>query len=228
MNETSGIRGEFGDGPLSRACAATYTVLSVELLLLAGIAPGLALLTLLTPEAANLPLFALAAVPVGPALSAALVTLRGPRSLVDLHPGGRFYRAYRRNAAAVLRLWCPALVVLTIIAINLAHRDVAGVPPVWAGLLVASAVITGLWALNAVILCSLFSFRTRDVAWLAWYLLTRLPGVTLGTAGLLGLALAVTGFWSEAALALLGAGFAVLLLNTGRPLIALVEREFTG
>jgi hypothetical protein len=228
MSEILGSRSEFGDGPLSRACAASYTLLAVELLLLAGVAPGLALLTLLTPEAANLPLFALAAVPVGPALSAALVTLRGPRDLVDLHPGGRFYRAYRRNAVAVLRLWGPALAVLTIIAINLAHLDVAGVPPVWAGLLVASAVITGLWALNAVTICSFFTFRTRDVAWLAWYLLARLPSVTLGLAGLLGLALAVTGFWSEVALALLGSGFAGLLLSTGRPLISLVEREFTG
>jgi hypothetical protein len=128
----------------------------------------------------------------------------------------------------VLRPWCPALAVLTIIAINLAHLDVAGVPPVWAGLLVASAVITGLWALNAVTICSFFTFRTRDVAWLAWYLLARLPSVTLGLAGLLGLALAVTGFWSEVALALLGSGFAGLLLSTGRPLISLVEREFTG
>ena len=228
MSQTIGGRGEFGDGPLSRACTAIYTLLSVELLLLAGIAPGLALLTLLTPEAANLPLFALAAVPAGPALSAALVTLHGPRDLVDLHPGRAFSRAYRSNAAAVLRLWCPALAVLTIIAINLAHLDVAGVPPIWAGLLVVSAVIIGLWALNAVTVCSFFSFRTRDAAWLAWYLLARLPGVTLGTAGLLGLALAVTGFWSEAALALLGSGFAVLLLTSGRPLIAHVEREFTG
>jgi hypothetical protein len=227
VSDPAGSGREFGDGPLSRTCAAIYTVLVVEVLLLAGTAPGLVLLTVLAPQARNLPLFALAAMPAGPALSAALVTLRSPRDLADLHPAVTFARAYRRNTVAVLSLWGPALVLLTIIGINLAHLDVAAVPRVWAVPLVVTAAGTGLWGLNALVISSFFRFRTRDTARLAWYLLARLPGVTLGTTGLL-LAVAVTGLWSEAALALLGSGFAVLLLSTVRPLIVQVDREFTG
>ena len=219
---------EFGAGPLSRACAAIYTLLVVEALLLLTLAPGLILLTLLERDASNLPLAALALVPLGPALSAALVALHRPRDLGDLRPAAAFGRAYRRNAGAVLRLWVPMLISVTIVGINLTHLEVAGVPAAWAGplLLIAGACL--LWGLNALVVCSFFTFRTRDAARLAWYLVARTPGVALGASGLLIVAVVVTGLWSEAVLALLGSALALILLHTYHPLISCVQREFTA
>jgi hypothetical protein len=224
---SSGAGREIGDGPLSRAFSAIYTLLVVELLLLAGTAPGLALLTVLDRDPSNLPLAALAAVPVGPALSAALVTLQRPRHLVDLHPATHFCQAYRRNAGAVLRLWVPLLALLTVIGVNLTHLDAAGVPAAWAVMLALIAVAALLGGLNAVVISSFFTFRTQDTARLAWYFLLRTPGVTLGTASLLIVAGAVTAQWSEAVLALLASLLVLLLSRTFQPLIALVHKDFT-
>jgi hypothetical protein len=223
---------QFGDGPLSRISAAVYTLLVVEVLLLLATAPGLVLLTLLRRDASNLPLVALGAVPVGPALSAALVALAAPRDLMDLRPAAAFLHAFRRDAVAVLRVWIPLLAILTVIGVNLAHQDAAGVPAgwraEWVSLLLVIAAGALLWGVNALVIVSFFSFRTRDVARLAWYLLAAAPGVTLGTGCLLAAAAAVVAVSSEAVLALLGSVLASLLLQTCRPLIARVEREFTG
>jgi hypothetical protein len=229
VSETAPRRREFGDGPLSKVASAIYTVLAVEALLLFAVAPGLVLVTLLDRDASNLPLVALAAVPLGPALSAALVTLRRPRfDLADLRPAAVFARAYRANAAAVLALWVPMLMVLTVVGVNLTHRDAAGIPVAWAGLLVAVATAALLWGLNALVIASFFTFRARDTARLAWSFLAWTPQVPLGTAGLVAAAAGVTLLWSEAVLTLLGAGFALLLLRTAAPMTVRVERDFTA
>jgi hypothetical protein len=219
---------EFGAGPLSRASARVYTLLVVEALLLVSIAPGLLLTTVLAHDPSNLPLLVLAAVPLGPALSAALVALDRQHDLADLHPAAVFGRTYRRNTVGVLRLWVPMLMALTVIGINLTHWDAAGLPAGWAVLLGGIAVAVTVWGLTALVISTFFTFRTRDTARLAWYLLARTPGVTWGTGGLLIVAGAVIGLWSEAVLALLGSVFAWSMLHTFRPAITVLKREFTG
>jgi hypothetical protein len=94
--------------------------------------------------------------------------------------------------------------------------------------LVLIGVAATLWAANALVITSLFAFRTSDVARLAVYFLARTPGVTLGVAGLLAAAAAVTALSSEAVLALLGSLYAAALLRTSRPMITAVHREFTA
>lgn len=219
---------EFGEGPLSRAVAAVYTLLVVEALQLLTVAPGLVLLTVLSRDASNLPLVALAAAPVGPAVAAGLIALRRLGDLADLHPARAFWHGYRVNAVPVLRLWIPMLALLTVIGINLTHLDVAGVPAGWAVPLVLIAAGTVLWGMHALVIAALFAFRTRDVARLAWYFVARTPLVTLGAASLVIVMAAVVVFASEAALALLGSLFTLMLLQTYRPLLARVEEDFTG
>lgn len=220
---------EFGEGPLGRVTAFIYHLLVVEGLFLVAIAPGAVPLVLLDRHASNLPLFALCAVPAGPALAAAVYTLhRRSRDLTDLHPAARFLRGYRLNAADVLRIWVPLLAWLTIIGIGLAGAAGAGVPGWWSALLVVIAVGALLWGMNALVIASLFAFRTRDVARLAAYFLARAPIVTLGNFGLLTMAVVVTVFASEAALALLAAIIVMFLISTCRPMIVTVEEEFTA
>ena len=221
-------RRQFGEGPLSRVAAAVYTTLVVELLLLLTAAPCLVPLVLLDRDASNIPLVAACALPLGPALSAALYALHHRRAdLTDLHPATAFWRGYRMNFAGSLRVWVPLVAWLTVVAVTLANFSAAGIPRWWAALLVVVAVVAALCGANALVITSLFRFRTADVARLAAYFLTHARGVTVGNTCLLVVAAGVTVFGSEAVLALLGSVLALMLLRTCRPMIAEVQREFT-
>jgi hypothetical protein len=222
-------RPDFGEGPLSRAAALIYTLLVVESFLLLTTLPGLVPALLLERDASNIPLAAACALPVGPALSAALYALYHRSSdLTDLHPARAFWRGYRLNLGPALRVWVPCLAWLTILAVNLANLRAAGVPGWWGGLLVLVAAAVTLWGANAFVISSLFVFRPADVARLAAYFLARTPSVPAGVGGLLIVAATVTVLWSEAVLALLGSVFAAALLATSRPMIARIEEEFTA
>ncbi|MFY1623166.1 hypothetical protein ACN261_27335 [Micromonospora sp. WMMD723] len=219
---------EVGDGPLSRAAAAVYTVLVVGFLLLLTTLPGLVPVLLLGRDASNLPLVALCLVPVGPAVSAALYALHHQRpDLTDLRPAARFRQGYRANVAQVLRIWVPLLLWLTVIAVNLAHLPVAGVPTGWAVPLLAIGGALTLAGGNALVIASLFTFRTRDVLRLALYFLVRTPTVTVGTALLLAAAGALTVLVSEALPVLLAGPFVLAYLRVATPMTDLVRKDFT-
>jgi uncharacterized membrane protein YesL len=229
VGSASGSQGQFGEGPLARASALVYTLLVVELLLLVTAAPGLVALVLLDRDASNIPLAAACAVPLGPALSAAVYALHNRRRhLDDLRPAAAFWRGYRINFLGALQVWVPWLAWLTIVAVNLAHFTAAGVPAWWALVLVVVAAVGTLAAVNALVIASLFSFRAVDVARLAVAFIARSPGVALGNTCLLVLAAGVTALASEAVLALLGSVLALALVRTCRPMIAEIQREMTA
>ncbi|MEU8261944.1 DUF624 domain-containing protein [Micromonospora sp. NPDC048999] len=229
MSDVFGARRQFGDGPLSRAAALVYTVLVVELLLLVTTAPGLVALMLLERDVSNLPLAAACALPLGPAVSAALYALHHQRpDPTDLHPARVFWRGYRANLADVLRIWVPLLLWLTVIAMNLAHLPAASVPRWWAAPLVLVGAGVTLVGVNALVIASLFSFRFRDILRLARYFLVRAPSVTLGNAGLLVAVAALTVLASEAVVVALGAVLALALLVGSRPMITAIRKEFIG
>ncbi|MGW3787344.1 DUF624 domain-containing protein [Micromonospora chokoriensis] len=218
---------QFGDGPLSRITSRVYILLVVELLLLLTTLPGLLPLLVLGRDPSNLPLAALFLVPVGPAVSAALYALRHQRTdLTDLHPAALFWRGYRTNVSGVLRVWVPTLMWLTVLAMNLAYRDAVGLASWWSVPLVVLAVGVTLCASNALVITSLFDFRTRDVLRLAVHFLVRTPGVTVGTALLLAAATGVTAVFSEAVLAMLGSVLVLALLRVGDPMVDLIRKEF--
>lgn len=228
MSDVAGIR-QFGEGPLARAAALVYTVLVVELLLLLTTAPGLVVLVLLDHDASNAPLAAVCALPFGPALSAALYALHRRRlDLADLKPAAAFWRGYKLNALGALKIWVPLLALLTIIAVNLSHRNASGVPGWWSVLLVVVAVAVTLASANALVITSLYVFRAGDIARLSAYFLVRRPTVTLGNAGLLLLAGTVTVLWSEAVLMLVAVLFAAGLLATSRPMLAEIQEKFVA
>jgi hypothetical protein len=229
VSATTGARRQFGEGLLSRAAALVYTLLVIELLLLVTTVPGLVVLVLLDHDASNLPLAAACALPLGPALSAALYAWHLRRAdLTDLRPAAAFWRGYRVNLAGVLRIWVPVLVWLTIVAVNLAHLTAAGVPGWWAVLLVLVATVAALWALNVLVITSLFAFRAIDVARLAGYFLARTPAVALGNAGVLAAAVGVTVLCSEAVAVLFASVLAAALLHTSRPMVAAIRKEFVA
>ncbi|MBQ0904476.1 DUF624 domain-containing protein [Micromonospora sp. U21] len=220
---------QFGDGPLSRAAARVYTLLVVELLFLLTTLPGLLPLLLLSRDPSNLPLAAALLVPVGPAVSAALYALRHQRpDVTDLRPAAVFCRGYRANLPGVLRVWVPTLLWLTMLAVNLAHLGAAAVPGWWAVPLVLVGAGVTLCAANALVITSLFDFRTRDVLRLAVHFLVRTPGVTVGNALLLAAAAGITAVFSEAVPVLFGSVVILAFLRTGDPMIHLIRKEFTA
>ncbi|MEQ4304734.1 hypothetical protein ABNF97_25705 [Plantactinospora sp. B6F1] len=229
MNDTRRADARFGTGPLSRAMALVYTLLVVELLLVLTTLPGLVPLFLLERHASNLPLVALCALPLGPALSAALYALRHHRpDLTELRPATLFWRGYRANVRGVLAIWLPWLAWLTIVALNLSYFGAANVPGWWRVPLLLVALGVTLWGVNALVITSLFHFRVRDVARLAMHFLGYTPGVTFGNACLLVVAAGVVWVSSEAVLGLLGSVLVLALLRNCRPLVSKVEKEFTG
>ena len=220
---------EFGDGVLARGAAAVHRVLVIELALLVAAAPGLALLALLLPDVSNAPLAALALVPVGPAVSAAVFAWRACLAEPGLEPMRHFARGYRANVRDVLAWWVPTLALLTVLVTNLAHLDVAVPAPAARaavqGVLLAVLAATVLWAAHMLVLSSLFALRTRDAARLALHHLGRRSG--LAAVSLVVLACGVVVLTSDWVLALLGSPFALLLLHGARPMVADVEENHT-
>ncbi|MEV5206016.1 DUF624 domain-containing protein [Micromonospora sp. NPDC053740] len=229
MSGATQTRRQFGDGPLSRITSRVYILLVVELLLLLTTLPALLPLLLLGRDPSNLPLAALLLVPVGPAVSAALYALRHQRAdLTDLHPARVFWRGYRANVLGVLRVWVPTLLWLTVLAVNLAYRGAVGLSSWWAVPLVLIGVGVTLCAANALVITSLFDFRTRDVLRLAAHFLVRTPAVTVGNGLLLAAAAGITAVFSEAVLMLLASIAALAYLRVGDPMIHLIRKEFTA
>ncbi len=178
-------------------------------------------LVLLDRDASNIPLVAACAMPVGPALSAALYALRrrGP-DLTDLHP------APGVPARLPSQFSWRAETVGAVAGLGDDPRDQHRARRWWTGPLVVVAVVAALWQANALVIASLFEFRARDTARLAAYFLVRTFRVTLANLGLAVIAALVTALWSEAVLALMAALFAAGLLHAARPVRCEIEERF--
>lgn len=218
---------ELGTGALSRWSAVVYWFLAIEGMLLLTSAPGLVLLTLLDRDVSNAPLVALACVPFGPSVAAALFAWRVFARDRDLSPARHFWRGYRLDVLDVLRWWVPTLAVLAIIAVNLTHLGTLGLPPVLGVALAVVALLVVLWSGHALVLSALFSFRTRDVARLGAYFVAGKPLVTLGFVSVLVLTGALA-YASDWLLVLLAAPLTYMYARTAAPMVAAAEAQFTA
>ncbi|WP_159791891.1 DUF624 domain-containing protein [Puerhibacterium puerhi] len=221
------VPGDFGHGPLGRLTGAVYWFVVVAVLLLVAALPTAVLLLLLDRSPGNAPFLVLAAVPLGPALSAALYAVRDRSRSESLTPARSFWKGYRLNGLDVLRVWVPALLVLGIEGWVLANAGAAGLTPAYVVVLAVLAVVVLLWALHAVAIASFFSFRARDVARLAAYYVLRLPLVTIGLLSLLIFAAGVTWVASDVGLVALGSVWVWLWYRNDRPMLDDVRRRFT-
>ncbi|ACZ31678.1 hypothetical protein Xcel_2664 [Xylanimonas cellulosilytica DSM 15894] len=197
------IAGDFNEGVLGRATKAIYWYIVLTLLLAIAALPTLVLTMLLVPEPSNIPFFALACLPLGPALSAGLFTVRARYTDEDLAPSRTFWRGYRRNWKDALRLWVPALVVVGIIGYSVAFADLAGIGAAYRIVLIVIAVVVALFAMHALVISTFFSFRVRDVSRLTAYYLVVLPKTTFGIAAMLIIS-ATAAYFSPLLLGLLG------------------------
>jgi hypothetical protein len=229
MTTASAARKEFGEGPLARAAALVYSLLVLEVLLVLGAAPGLVLLGLLDRDASNVPLAALCALPLGPAWSAALYAWHHrSRDLTELHPAKAYRRGYRAALPGVFTLWAPWLVAMGLVGTVLTHRDAAGVPGWWLGLLAVIAAVSALWMANVLVITALFTFKAADTARLAAYFLVKSFKATVGNLCVLAAAVAVTAAGAQLLPLLLASVAAAGTLLNSRPMITEIREEFTA
>ncbi|WP_250444618.1 DUF624 domain-containing protein [Actinotalea sp. C106] len=222
----------FGDGTLSRVAGRVYWFLVIEGMLLLTLSPGLVLAFWLAPDASNLPLFALAAVPVGPALAAAFYAWRRFGEDRESSPRKEFHRGYGLNLADALRAWVPAVVVLLVLAINLTFQGSAGVGGSVAGpvalLQVGLAVLVLLWAVRMLSVTSVFSFRWRDAARISLHtvLVRPLSSLALFSYSVLVVGLTVVTF--DAVVVLLASVLTFAVVRSEAPVLGYVRERFVA
>lgn len=220
----------FGDGTLSRAATTVHWFLLLELWFLLATAPGLALAFWLAPDPSNLPLFALAAVPLGPALAAALFAWRRRDEATtadDVAPSPSFRRGYAVNLRDALAVWVPAVAVLLVLGVNVSFGGgTAG--GALAGVQVVLAVVVLLVALRALAVASTFSFRLRDVLRIAVFTLYTTPLRTLGLLSSVVLAVGLTVVTFDAVVVLLASVLTFGLLRNEAPVLDLVRERFVA
>ncbi|WP_402462506.1 glycosyltransferase [Isoptericola aurantiacus] len=214
------------DDPPRRETSPALRLLVVGVLLALAVSPTAVLVSLLGFGAVPAALGTLAAVFVGPALSAAFFAL-GEKARDDgLGPAAAFGRGYRLNALDVLTLWVPTLLVLAVVAFTVLDAAAQGASPWVVGLGLGLSVLILLWLVQATAIASFFAFRGRDTARLALYFLGRLPKVTFQVL----LAVVLAGLFallsSVALLALLGVLWVAVVLRCEKPMLAEVRLRF--
>ncbi len=214
-------------GVRGRVTAAAYLVLLVQLGFVLAALPGLVGLLFVARQAGNLPLFALCLLPVAPAFSAAVYATGRAHSEDDLVVWPRYWRGWLLNLRDVLAVWVPVLIIGTMLAYTIVFGPMIGVDAFFVVTAWVVLAVLVLFAINAVVIASLFSFRVRDTVRLALFYLVARPIVTLGSVSLAVIAAGLIYLTADWVLMVVAALFAVGVLITHKPLIADVEKRFT-
>ncbi|WP_235509751.1 DUF624 domain-containing protein [Arthrobacter sp. Soil761] len=223
-------KAEYGAGPLFRAAGTVAGVMMGSVLL--GLANILLLPALVAAPIAGAWALVVALVPAGPALVACMYAFN---RMAAGHEGGvyqDFVRGYRMNLGQALQVWVPYLLVLAVIAVNLAglsslHPGNPATPALRPAMLLL-AVLVATAGLNALLLLSRFSFRTRDLYRLSLYSFSARKRVSLGNAGILFVAGTLLLVTTAYLLPVLAGTVVFLVCLNSRPLLALVEEKFTA
>ncbi|MFJ6538564.1 DUF624 domain-containing protein [Paenarthrobacter sp. NPDC091711] len=216
---------EYGSGPLFKAAGTVYGVMFVSALLaLANV------LVILLPLLLGLigPAALLGFVLLGPSVVASCYAFNRLLAGADSGVSHDFLKSYRNNFGQAIVVWLPYMLLLAVIAFNLAvlpgsnpETVAARTGLVGLGLLVSTA------ALHAMQLLARFTFRTVDIYRLSIYSIGARKRVAIGNVGILfiaGFVLISTSVWL---LLFVGGLVVYLLCLNSRPLLAFVEEKFT-
>lgn len=153
-------------------------------------------------EVSTVVLYVIAALPVGPALQAALYALRRPDASLHQHPWSRYWEGWRLGWRQSLVVWAPLVVLLggLQVATGLMDPDAVARPLVIVGLILAGAA--GVIAVGTLTAIAAFSFRTRDVPRVALFGMGSKPFGTVGLIGVVFIAVALVALGLEAVLLL--------------------------
>lgn len=227
MTAREWVDDEVGPGALSRGAAAVYRFLVLELLLVLTTAPTAVLLVLLDRDASNVPLYAVALLPVGPALVAGLAAVRSWEVEPDLSPARGFWRAYRRDALGTLTWWAPLLAVLAVLTVNVLNADLVPGGTALRPLMVVLVLLLLVLGGHLAVLQARFAFRLRDAVRIACVQVVPQWRFSLGVLSLLLVAAAVTVVSFDVVTVLLAWAAVLLLHLMSRPLVLDVTERFT-
>ncbi|MFI2105255.1 glycosyltransferase [Isoptericola sp. NPDC019693] len=219
---------DFGDGVLGRITTRVYWYVVVGVLVALGCVPTLVLLAFLDRSTGNALLVPLCLVPAAPFLAAGIFALHERAGADEPVPGRTFLRGLRLGWLDALRLWVPATALLGVVLTSVVHREAAGISLAYAVVLGAVGLLVLLWAVQALVLASLFSFRARDVARLSLYYLGRRPRATVGLLALLVVAGGVVWVAGELVLAVVAAAWLAFLLRVEQPVLDDVRERFVA
>lgn len=170
-------------GLFTEITEGVYWFVAVDVMIVLAAAPAILLWFLLGAGTLNAALFVIAALPLLPAISAALYACRARHEDHELIPARQFLRGYRLNALDSLKVGAPLLLVLAVLAFNLAYGESVGTSGLTIVFLVLGAVALLVLA-RALSIVSTFSFRTIDVFRLTAFTLLVRPLSTLALVSL--------------------------------------------
>ncbi|WAP51514.1 hypothetical protein OL239_17180 [Arthrobacter sp. ATA002] len=163
-------------------------------------------------------------------MSAVLFAWRVSTAEEHLAPARSFWRGYRLNAVSTLRWWWLPLVVAGILGVNVAFLDAvipSGLPLLVFGAAQAAVfLLTAVTALHALVISSLYNFRTRDILRLALRLVRSSPRATIGAAAIVITSAGIVGAGSEIALFALGSIMAAMVLQNAHTLTIDIEEKY--
>ena len=226
---STGRSQQFGEGVLFRVTNYVYWLIATEVLFVVASLPLVAALLFLDRDPSNAILYALAGLPLGPAVAATLHCARKVLREKDLDPARDFWRGYRLNVA-VMAFWAPAVAVATILLLNLGHlagSGSAGAPALRIAIL-GVALVGALWLTNMLVISTAFTFRLRDLARLSVFYLGASLRITVGNLACLFIAGTLLVLVSDWALLLAGSALVGLVALNTTDLVAQVEARFTA
>lgn len=203
----------------------TYWFLVIDVLLMLAAAPTVLVWSVLGIDPANTLLLLLSALPVPPAVSAALYAWRRRSEDPDPVPASRFLHGYRVNLRDSLAVGAPALLILGILALNITYGAALGTASLSAAFLAIGALVL-LVLVRALTIVSHFSFRIRDVLRLSAFTLLTKPLSTLALLSLGVLALGLMHFVGEFALLLAASLLTYALWQSEKPIAQLLRERF--
>lgn len=219
-------RREFGDGVIARLCDGVYRLAALEVCLVLACVPGIVATTLLVPDPSNAALFALAGLPVGPAVAAGLHAVHRNLAGDDTGPFAAYVRGYRATFRDAVRVWLVVVAVAAFLAFDVTVALAGGAVRVLPllGLLGAGTLVAGLLG---VAVTTAYDFRTRDALRLAGWSLVGAPASALGVLALLAVCAAIVLTAPAWVLPLLAAVLVLVLAVVVQPLLGAVGERFT-
>lgn len=204
-----------------------YWFLVIDVLLVLSAAPTLVVWTVMSPSVLGSMLFVLAALPLLPALAAALYACRSWREEKELLPARQLLRGWRLGALDGLTVGALPLLVLALAAFNLTRAGTSGI-----GVLDIVFLVVGAAALlvlvRALSIVSRFSFRVRDVYRLTAFTLLVRPLSTLALLSLGVLCLGIILVIGEFMLLFTASLLVFALWASERPVIGMIQEQFVG
>ena len=221
------VPGDTSSGALGKGTKVIFWLLAVTFFLALTSIPAILVTLFLAPDPSNFPFFALALLPLGPAISAGLWAIRARYRSEDAGPTRAFWHGYRANFLPALSVWVPALLILGIIGYTLLFGSMIELSQGYRAFLVAIGVLVLMAAMHALSLVTFFNFRFSDIWRLAAFQIWDSKVATLGLLAVAIIAFGLVWFVNEWLLVLLGGILVYFWYWQVRPALKKTADRFT-